>query len=247
MKTNGRTFKFRSIGKIHTCFKEKFGIPRQSGLVEHAQGIIKLNKELYFSQSLEKLETFSHIWIIFVFHQQKGNHDSIPRIRPPRLGGVDKVGVFASRSPHRFNPIGISVLKLDRIIIEAKEGPELHVSGVDILDDTPILDIKPYLPYCDGIPIATSGWVNESLSKMPVKFEQLAEASIQKNLDKDPHLKALIQETLTLDPRPASQKSKFKPYYGTRLFNYNVIWNVKNGEIWVTQIQELADHKIKQP
>lgn len=247
MESSNGTFKFLSIGRIHTCFKEKFGIPRQFGLAEHAQGIIKLNNELYFSQSLQKLETFSHIWVIFVFHQRNWNHDPIPRIRPPRLGGVDKVGVFASRAPHRFNPIGISVLKLNRIVPDAKEGAELHVSGVDILDNTPVLDIKPYLAYCDHIPTAKSGWVTESFSKMPVKFEPLAEASIQKNLNKHPHLKALIHEILSLDPRPASQRSKFKSHYGTRLFDYNIIWNVKNGEIWVTQIQELGNHKIKQP
>lgn len=246
MNPSDSIFEFRSIGQIHTCFKEKFGIPRQAGLAKHALGFIKLHNGLYFSQCLQKLETFTHIWVIFVFHQQNRNDYPISKIRPPRLGGVDKVGVFASRSPHRYNPIGISVLKLDRIEINAKEGAELHVSGVDILDKTPILDIKPYLPYCDHIPVAKSGWIEAAFSKMPVEFEQSAESCIQRNFDRHPHLKSLIQEILSLDPRPASQKSKTKPYYGTLLIDYNIIWNVKNGKIWVTQIQELSNHETKQ-
>ena len=144
---------FEIIGFVETCFKEKFGIPRQPGLVNEARGIIRLRNEDDYRTAIRTLEGFSHVWVVFVFHEH-GSKNWKPSIRPPRLGGAKKVGVLASRSPHRPNPIGLSALEIEKIVIDAPQGPEIHVRGVDLLDGTPVLDIKPYLPYADSIPKA---------------------------------------------------------------------------------------------
>jgi tRNA-Thr(GGU) m(6)t(6)A37 methyltransferase TsaA len=156
------------IGIVHTCFKEKFGTPRQSLLVSEARGVLKLNPNPDFLQSLDQLDTFSHIWIIFVFHEHL-DQEWRPKITSPRVE-IGKVGVFASRSPHRPNPIGMSAVKLEKIDREALGGIEIHISGVDLLDGTPVLDIKPYIPYADSIPGANSGWAKEDIARCEVQF-----------------------------------------------------------------------------
>src|SRR5262249_39703748 len=155
-----------------------------------------------------------------------------PSIRPPRLGGARKVGVLASRSPHRPNPIGISAVRLEKIEMDAVPGPRIHVQGVDLLDGTPILDIKPYLPYAHAIPSARSGWADEAILRTPVEFTESAEKAIQDRSSKAQcsHLKTLIQEMLSLDPRPAFQKRQLPAHesaaqgtrYGFRLFDFDV-------------------------
>lgn len=240
-------FVFEPIGTLHTCFKEKFGIPRQSGLVQHAQGILKLRNHPFYKSAIRELESFSHIWLVFVFHQ----HDAKswkPSIRPPRLGGAKKVGVLASRSPHRPNPIGLSAVRLDKVDWNATGGIELHVSGVDILDGTPILDIKPYIPYADSIPRANSGWAEQPIEKMPVEFSSQALESLATK--KDPNLRELIIEMLELDPRPAFQKRQMPANspeaegsrYGFRLFDYDVRWQILPGRFLVLDVEMLLFH-----
>ena len=229
---------------MSTCFKDKFGIPRQPGLVAGATGVIKLIDHEHYRIAIKQLEGFSHLWVVFVFHRHDANNWK-PSIRPPRLGGAKKVGVLASRSPHRPNPIGLSVVKIDRIEISAKNGAEIHVSGVDILDGSPVLDIKPYLPYCDSIPDATTGWANLPIAHTPVDFsEQSLQSIFHRSGERYPNLKELIVQMLTLDPRPAAQKHRLPPTnpdaegtsHGFRLLEFDVKWQIRGGRFLVLDV-----------
>jgi len=153
-------WEFRPIGVIESCFKEKFGIPRQPGLARSVPAIIRLDKnDPFLAQSLRRLEEFSHLWVIYIFHEH-GSRNWKPSIRPPRLGGAEKVGVLASRSPHRPNPIGLSAVELVRVDLQDPAGVAIHVRGGDFLDGSPVLDIKPYVPYADAFPDARAGWID---------------------------------------------------------------------------------------
>lgn len=237
---------FEPIGILSTCFKEKFGIPRQPGLVAQAEGVLKLNNEPFLKQAVRELEGFSHLWLIFVFHR----HDARawkPSIRPPRLGGARKVGVLASRSPHRPNPIGLSVVRLKRIDLEAPGGVELHVEGVDILDGTPVLDIKPYVAYADSVPEATAGWASEPIERTEVVFTDAALRAIESREAQRPGLRDLIEEMLALDPRPAFQKRRMPPSspeaqgtrYGFALHEFDVRWEIRDGRFHVLEVVDL--------
>jgi tRNA-Thr(GGU) m(6)t(6)A37 methyltransferase TsaA len=235
-------FEFKPIGHVQSCFKEKFGIPRQPGLVPEAKGIIQLRNDPDLTTAIRLLDGFSHLWLVFVFHQH-GSRNWKPSIRPPRLGGSKKVGVLASRSPHRPNPIGISAVTLEKIVLGRAEGTQIHVGGIDLLDGTPILDIKPYIPYADSFPEASTGWVLEPIERVPVDFTPEAMAAIltQESLRGYENLKTLITEMLGLDPRPASQK-KHSPRHspqaqntrhGFRLFEFDVRWMIQDEKFTV--------------
>ncbi|MFZ9595527.1 MAG: tRNA (N6-threonylcarbamoyladenosine(37)-N6)-methyltransferase TrmO [Bdellovibrionia bacterium] len=243
---------FEAIGTLSTCFKEKFGIPRQPGLVLSSTGVLKLKDHPFFKASVRGLEGFSHLWVIFVFHRHDAKNWK-PQIRPPRLGGAKKVGVLASRSPHRPNPIGLSAVKLERIDWEAPGGVELHLSGVDFLDGTPVLDIKPYLPYADSIGDAQSGWAQEPIEKVPVEFSDRARdvlLQLKKTATESPScdLETLIVQILELDPRPAFQKRKlpssspssFGTCYGFQLLDWDVKWEIQENRFWVREIVLLS-------
>jgi tRNA-Thr(GGU) m(6)t(6)A37 methyltransferase TsaA len=199
---------------------------------------------LFFKTAVRGLEGFSHLWIVFVFHQHDAKNWK-PSIRPPRLGGAKKIGVLASRSPHRPNPIGLSAVQLVKIDSDAPGGVELHLRGVDFLDGTPVLDIKPYIPYADSIPEATSGWAEETITRTPVEFTEQALQSIQRAGEKKyPHLQELIIGMLELDPRPAFQKRKLSvenpesegTRYGFRLFDFDVKWMIVSGVFRVLDV-----------
>ena len=229
------TYEFEPIGIAKTPFTQRFGIPRQPGLVPSATGVLKINGHPDFKFALKTLEQFSHIWVIFVFHSHGGNKWK-PTIRPPRLGGKEKVGVLSSRSPHRPNPIGLSVVELVKIDLDAKGGPELHVNGVDLLDGTPILDIKPYIPYADSVPNANPGWAKGEIEKTEVLFEPLALEKIAFAEQKDPGLKDLIEQLLAIDPRPGFQKRGLPPEaeesqgkdFGLLVKTYDVQWKIQD-------------------
>ncbi len=234
---------FRPIGVIESCFKEKFGIPRQPGLVRSIEAIIRLDpSQPFLKQSLRRLEEFSHLWVITVFHEH-GAHAWKPSIRPPRLGGAEKVGVLASRSPHRPNPIGLSAVELVRVDLESKGGPAVHVRGCDFLDGTPVLDIKPYIPYADSIPEARSGWAEEPIERTPVRFEEQAVKKIDESAR--PGLRQMITEVLELDPRPAFQKRRLPPQseaaqgldFGFNFLEFDVKWRIEGGAFVVTDLK----------
>lgn len=225
------------IGFVNSPYKEKFAIPRQPGLVNAAKGTITLLNEINPIDCIRELEQFSHIWILFIFHCTQSQSWK-PLVRPPRLGGNKKVGVLASRSTFRPNPIGMSVVKLDKIE-RIKQTVTIHISGMDLLDQTPIVDIKPYIPYSDSLPNAYAGYA-QTAPKPPLKvsFSERAQQTLTKYENILPDLALLIKQVLSQDPRPAyKQKQLDYKSYGMRLYDLNVQWQILNSNtIQVTQI-----------
>lgn len=217
-----------SIGILRSPFDEKFGIPRQAGLARRAWGEIRFLPPYDDPKMLDGLEGFSHLWLIFLFsgHLDQGWR---PRVRPPRLGGNREVGVWASRSPFRPNPVGLSLVRLEAVV--ARPRPLLRVSGVDLLDGTPIIDIKPYLPYSDAVPDARSGYAGSAPDpSLAVRFATPAERALEN--DPDGGLRELIVEVLALDPRPA-YRAGAEPgrRYGMRLAGHDVRWRVVGDDV----------------
>lgn len=228
-------FQFDAIGYVHSPFKEKFGIPRQPGLTQSLRTRIRLHAPYNHPDTTKGLSDCSHIWIIFVFSatQDRGWNTTV---RPPRLGGNKRLGVFASRSTFRPNPIGLSVARLVDII---REGDDLilEVADADLLDGTPILDIKPYLPYADSLPDArfSMGSKPEPLA-LPVIFSSQAETFCQQYLQTQGEpLQQQITELLRCDPRPAYQTHSER-IYGMRLHDLNLRWSVSDLAIDVIDI-----------
>lgn len=202
------------IGNLESCYKDRFGVPRQSGLVAHASAKLRIKPEFQPEDSLEGLNQFSHLWLIFLFHENS-NARFHSKVHPPRLGGKS-IGVFATRSPHHPNPIGLSLVKLEKV-----DGDTLWLSGVDLLDGTPVLDVKPYLPEIEAVPTARSGWtetVGDGGLALKVTDEQRSELlRWQRRLEREGQapangepawLEQLIRETIALDPRPLLYKEK---------------------------------------
>jgi len=218
------SFNFTSIGVISSCYKEKFGIPRQPNLVDSAQAELILN-QAFAEESVRGLEGFSHIWISFVFHATQ-TQGWKPMVRPPRLGGDEKVGVFASRSTFRPNPLGLSVVELKGIVYK-KSSVILTLAGCDLMDGTPILDIKPYLPYADAIPNAKGGFANSCPDvKWVVEFTEKAKNdSLQASERLGQDIKLLVQQILQLDPRPSYQQgSNSERVYSMKLCDFDLKW-----------------------
>jgi tRNA (adenine37-N6)-methyltransferase len=190
------------IARVLSPYKEKFAIPRQPGIVTAATGKVVLLNKANNVELVRGLEQFSHIWLVFVFHATK-QQGWKPLVRPPRLGGNKKMGVLSTRSTFRPNPIGMSVVRLEKITYNNKQ-VELHISGLDLLDQTPIVDIKPYVPYSDAIVDAQAGFaqVQPSDSKV-VSFSEHALQVLQNVIQEYPNLQRLIEQVLAQDPRPA--------------------------------------------
>lgn len=194
------------IAKIHTDFPTKFGIPRQSGLVESLKAKIVFEPEYRNPDALRGLEDFSHLWLIWEFSEAKRDTWS-PTVRPPRLGGNKRMGVFATRSPFRPNPVGLSSVKIEAIDLYTENGPVITVSGADLLDKTPIYDIKPYLAFADSHPDAVGGFaedVKDSNLTVEITPELL-------NLVPTGHRNALL-DILAQDPRPSYQQDPTRVY-----------------------------------
>jgi len=217
---------FDIIGRVSTPFKEKFAIPRQPGLVDCAKGIVTLINNANNQDLIRGIEQFSHLWLLFIFHgtAQQGWK---PLVRPPRLGGNKKVGVLATRSTFRPNPIGMSVVKLEQVII-TKHAVEIHISGLDILDQTPIVDIKPYIPYSDAIDNASAGYAQETPQEnLLVGFTEEAKEILQLQQHNYPELTQLIEQVLAQDPRPAYKKQTLdQNEYGISLYDLNIRWRL---------------------
>ena len=200
------TFDMKEIGHIKSDFSEKFGIPRQSGLVNELKAQIVFEDEFNDINAFKGLEGFSHIWLIWKFSKSVKEKWS-PQVRPPRLGGNKYMGVFATRSPFRPNPIGLSCVKLEGIEKTKEQGVILHIAGADLLDGTPIFDVKPYIPYADSYPYALGGFTDETPRKtLSVVYKE----NCDNVLNEEKRL--ALTGVLSQDPRPAYQNDPERIY-----------------------------------
>ncbi|MCO7553728.1 tRNA (N6-threonylcarbamoyladenosine(37)-N6)-methyltransferase TrmO [Metapseudomonas otitidis] len=225
------------VGILRSCFKEKFAIPRQPQLAPAARGVLELLPPFDGGEAVAGLEQVSHVWLLFLFHQALEDTPRL-KVRPPRLGGNQTLGVFASRATHRPNGIGQSVVKLDKV-----EAGRLWLSGIDLLDGTPVLDIKPYVPYADCQLDARNGIAAAPPELIPVEWtpEALAQARLEGERLGEP-LVALVEQCLSQDPRPAYQKPQPDRRYGARLWDVDVRWHYPEaGRIRVLEIARGAD------
>lgn len=223
-------FSVKIIGHIRTDFSSKFGVPRQSGVVETLEARIEFEKEYAQPEAFRGLEGFSHLWLIWQFSEAVRSRWSAT-VRPPRLGGNTRVGVFATRSPFRPNAIGLSAVKIKRIELDTPKGPVIYVSGADLMDGTPILDIKPYLAYADSHPEATDGFAGQVISqKFSVCFPEELLARIRE--DKRDALLGVLQE----NPAPHYQKDP-KRIYGFGFAGKEVRFRVADGVLTVVEVE----------
>lgn len=240
------SFEFKPVALVESCFKSKFGIPRQPGLIAEARGSIVLLPPYNQPNIVRGLEDFSHIWVIFVFHEAL-REGWKATVRPPRLGGETRIGVFASRSPFRPMPIGLSALKLEKLNIAAHGRISLEVSGLDLLDGTPVLDIKPYLPYTDAIATAQGGFAKEAPAadalqvkcseKATRQLEELRKAGRQ-------DLVRLCLKMIAADPRPAYRREPQRQY-SIFLEDYELIWKagVETGQAEIMELRKNTSKK----
>ncbi len=225
------------IAVIRSPFREKFATPRQSGLTPSIKAQIEFLPEFNSVESVRGLDGFSHIWLLFAFHQHLDQGWN-PTVRPPRLGGNRRIGVFASRSPFRPNPIGLSAVKL--LHIDSRAGVlTLEVQGADLIDGTPIIDIKPYIPYADSIRDALGGFAaSEPQTALEIHFTDAALHKLRNFSGQTPELETLIRETLSLDPRPAYRNQDVDQHsYGCRLDRYNIRWQVEDNQLIINDIK----------
>ncbi|MBH3339426.1 tRNA (N6-threonylcarbamoyladenosine(37)-N6)-methyltransferase TrmO [Pseudomonas mendocina] len=221
------------VGIVRSCFKEKFAIPRQPHLAPAARGVLELLSPFDQGEAVQGLEQVSHVWLLFLFHQALEDKPRL-KVRPPRLGGNQSVGVFSTRATHRPNGIGQSVVRLERV-----EPGRLHLSGIDLLDGTPVLDIKPYVPYADAVadarndmaetppPLIAVDWQEDALALARQHALRLAEPLVE-----------LIEQCLAQDPRPAYQQPQPERRYGARFWDLDVHWHYPEpGHIRVLDMQ----------
>ncbi|MEB0077127.1 tRNA (N6-threonylcarbamoyladenosine(37)-N6)-methyltransferase TrmO [Pseudomonas sp. CCI3.2] len=214
------TYTVSPIGFMRSCFKEKFAIPRQPQLAPAARGVLELIAPFDHADAVQGLEQVSHVWLLFLFHQVLEEKPRL-KVRPPRLGGNQSMGVFATRATHRPNGIGQSVVKLDKV-----EAGRLWVSGIDLLDGTPVIDIKPYVPYADVIDGASNRIASEAPVLIAVDWADNALLQAQEHaLRLSEPLIELIEQCLAQDPRPAYQIPTPERRYGAQLWDVDVRWH----------------------
>ena len=218
-----------AIATVKSPYKQKFGIARQPGLVPAAEVCIELNPE-FSADSVRGLDGFDYLWISFIFH---GVLDEgwVTSVRPPRLGGRQKMGVFATRSPHRPNHLGLSLLKLERI--ECGKTVKIYCSGADLLDGTPVVDIKPYIPFVEAKPDAQSGFVSGRPEELAVDWSA---CSGTENLSE--HEKTLIEQSIAQDPRPVHQHREHRAYV-MEILNYEVRFDIENGSARMKSVDNM--------
>lgn len=208
------------IGFMRSCFKEKFAIPRQPQLAPAARGVLELVAPFDQGDAVQGLEQVSHVWLLFLFHHALEDKPRL-KVRPPRLGGNQSMGVFATRATHRPNGIGQSVVKLDRV-----EAGRLWLSGIDLLDGTPVLDVKPYVPYADVIADARNGMAAAAPELIPVQWGDAALAQAREHgVRLEEPLIELIEQCLAQDPRPAYQTPTPERRYGAQFWDLDVRWH----------------------
>ena len=219
----------RIIAHIHSDFPTKFGIPRQSGLIHELKAAVVFEPEYRNPNALRGLEWYTHIWLIWQFSETARQGWS-PTVRPPRLGGNTRMGVFASRSPFRPNPVGLSSVRLERIELQSPFGPILHVAGADLMDNTPIYDIKPYLPYVDSHPDAAGGFALQS-------HEGFLQVNVPSGLLEriPPDRRDALLAVLAQDPRPAYQNTPDR-VYGMEYAGFEIRFTVSGHTLTVCEI-----------
>lgn len=219
----------KPIAYIYTDFNTKFGIPRQSGMCEELKGKIIFEPEYRREEALRGLEDFSHIWLLWQFSEAVREEWS-PTVRPPRLGGNKRMGVFATRSPFRPNNIGLSCVKLEKICFDEEESPVLYVSGIDMMNGTPICDIKPYVPVADCVPEATDGFTSDTKDySIEVDFPD----GLMNILPREKRRAAA--EMLSLDPRPSYIDDEDR-IFGVEFSGYDIRFKVENNILTVVEI-----------
>ncbi|GAA5477832.1 tRNA (N6-threonylcarbamoyladenosine(37)-N6)-methyltransferase TrmO [Haloferula helveola] len=202
------------IARLRTCFGEKFAVPRQPGLCPSAWGRLIFEPEFRSADAVRGIEGFSHLWLIFGFHLTEDKGWS-PTVRPPRLGGNERVGVFASRSTFRPNGLGLSLVRLEAVRLDVSEGPVLDLGGVDLVDGTPVFDVKPYLPYAESVSDAASGYAVEAPTRHPVEGVENLEGFSERD-------RQVVIEALSLDPRPAAGREEPDREFGAMICGRNV-------------------------
>lgn len=224
------------IGFMRSCFKEKFAIPRQPQLAPAARGVLELVAPFDQGDAVQGLEQVSHVWLLFLFHQALEDKPRL-KVRPPRLGGNQSMGVFATRATHRPNGIGQSVVKLDKV-----EAGRLWLSGIDLLDGTPVLDVKPYVPYADVIVDARNSMAAAAPAMIPVQWADAALAQArEQGLRLEEPLIELIEQCLAQDPRPAYQTPTPERRYGAQFWDLDVRWHYPQpGVICVLEVVPAA-------
>ena len=229
-------FHMRTIARVRRDFSSKFGVPRQSGLVDALEAAVVFEPEYRNAAALRGLEGFSHVWLVWVFDQavrEGGEKSWSPTVRPPRLGGNARLGVFATRSPFRPNPIALSAVALTGIEETADLGPVLHIRGADLMDGTPILDVKPYLPYADCVPEALGGFAAE-----PPDREALTVEFPPELLERvPPERREALRGVLALDPRPRYQEDP-RRVYGFCFAGLEVKFSVEGTVLRVRDVEE---------
>lgn len=232
----GRRLKI--IARIHTDFATKFGVPRQSGLVEELTAEITFEPEYRQPEAFMGLEEYSHLWLLWDFSEVR-RENWTATVHPPRLGGKEKRGVFATRSPFRPNPIGLSCVKLLKIVLEGEDAPKLIVSGADLMDGTPIYDVKPYLPYADAIPQAKGGFGEEH------KEDGIEVVFPEELLKRFPEEKRkAVLATLAQDPRAAYHKQP-DYVYGMAFAGWDVRFTVREGTLTVNDVVKQGEKHVK--
>jgi len=231
-------FTFEQIGVIRSPYKEKFAVPRQPGLVADGGGELHLLPPFNQADAVRGLQDFSHLWLLFVFHQtMEGGWR--PTVRPPRLGGNARMGVFATRSTFRPNPIGMSLVELKGVRCE-KSQVILDLGSLDLVDGTPIVDIKPYLPFAEALPQAVAGYAQAApVADMPVYFTADVQQQLARLDNAWPNIARFIQQVLAQDPRPAYRKGEdVGKTYAVLLLDFNVRWRVTEQGSEVFAVEE---------
>lgn len=228
-------YTFDTIAIVHSCYKDKFAIPRQARLVAAATASIELLPPYNDIEILRGLEDFSHLWLSFIFHKHvdKGWNTTV---KPPRLDGKQRFGVFATRASFRPNPIGLSVVEMDSI--EQKNGRLLiNIKGADLMDQTPVIDIKPYVPYSDSIPNAKGGFTDHiKEQKLHISFSPEAANDCQKAEKIYPQIKEFISQLLALDHRAYYYK-KIEKIYSTKVYDFDLKWKINDAEVDVLSLK----------
>jgi tRNA (adenine37-N6)-methyltransferase len=213
------------VATVHSCFGGKFGVPRQPGLCPSAWGRLVFHEAFRTPEAIRGIEGFSHLWLVFGFHQTAGQGWS-PTVRPPRLGGNRRVGVFASRSTFRPNNLGLSLVRLEGIDTGSADGPALLLGGLDLIDGTPVYDIKPYLPYAEAIPDAAAGFAADEIPRLAVVVADEAAAEFSALPERS---RLVIRQALALDPRPAVCADDDARVFGATLCGVNVRFTISSG------------------